>query len=400
MLALCLCLFPTIGVLVPRSFGFLPAVIGLAFYVFLWTKEKSRPALHKPSVLIALTIYGLAAMSCLWSIDFEISFERCLKMAPVFLGGVLLISVIQNQGAEFFRIFEKYFIYALLLAAGFCVFEMLSFGSLHSAFRGVDVEYTSNLSHLNRSVVIVTLFLFPSLFLLGRYKENCPVRAIVYGALFLILIGIIFYKTDSQSAHLAFLLGFLTLLIFPVRSRLAWKLLFGALAFLLIITPLLTQLLFKVLPPLVEDIYWFRTGYALERFEIWDFITRYMLDSPFIGHGIEATRAVESFATQMLYHKDDTILHPHNFAVQFWMEFGAIGIAVLTAVIAYLIKMMSSQNEHAARMYLATFIAFLSVAATGYGFWQGWYLGLMTLLVVICMAAARGEPQPTDSEAQ
>ena len=130
---------------------------------------------------------------------------------------------------------------------------------------------------------------------------------------------------------------------------------------------------------------WFQNSYSANRLEIWDFVARYALENPLYGFGIEATKAVEDFDTRMLYHEDTTVLHPHNFALQFWIEFGVIGALFISAVIYYLFQIASYLKAPAGKLALASILAYMSVAATGYGFWQGWYMGLMIVMAAYCV---------------
>lgn len=389
LLALSLCALPIVGVFAPRALSFLPALIGILGFVGYWALQKQRPELSKPALLIAGSTFFLALLSCLWSFDGEESFERCIKMLPVFLGGVLLFSLVRVQAVSFYAFFVKAFVVSITLAFGLNAFEMLSSGMLHSYFRGLENTFQNNLSHLNRGVVVTTLCLFPFFIALKAYGDSCRIRQLIYGVLVVLSVSIVFYLTDSQSAHLAFLVGFLILLFFPARTMLAWHGLLVFLIALVFVTPWLTQILFDLMPSLIEDIYWFRTSYAMERLEIWDFVSRYALQSLWIGHGIEITRMVDNFDTQMLYHGDTSILHPHNFSVQFWVEFGVLGALFLSFLFTYLFHEMKQAQAQSAKMYLSSFMAFISVAATGYGFWQGWFLGLLITLSVYCAIIGR-----------
>jgi O-antigen ligase len=116
------------------------------------------------------------------------------------------------------------------------------------------------------------------------------------------------------------------------------------------------------------------------RLEIWDFISRRALQSPFIGHGTEATKSI-TFDTAQLYQPGKTILHPHNFALQLWIEFGAFGAALGAAFLGDILSRIYKFDLPLRRFSLALLMASLSVASTGYGLWQGWWLGVFCLLI-------------------
>lgn len=380
---LALCALPLVGSVAPRGLSFLPGAIGLIGFVAHYYIFKTRPVISKPALIIAGSTMVLALLSCIWSIDPSESLDRCIKIFPIFLGGVLLFSLVKEQDEVFFEKFPKYFVITMLLVASLNAFEMVTSGILHNLIRGQGYIYTDNLSHLNRNIVVMTLCLLPAFMILLSRKQY------VLLALLVLVSGIAFAITDSQSAHLAFLVGLLTLALFPVRQKWAWGVLWALLSVLLLATPWLAQYMFNNLPQLIENIHWFSTGYAPQRMEIWDFVSRYALQNPLYGFGIEATKMVEEFDSQTLYHGVKNVLHPHNFAVQFWIEFGVIGPLFLMGIIAYIMSKIITLPRFSSKLSLAVFMAFISIAATGYGFWQSWYLGLVIMLFVYCLILTR-----------
>ena len=67
------------------------------------------------------------------------------------------------------KIFIRFFIPAIMIGAALNVFELMSDGYLYDSLRGIEYVAKTNLSHLNRGVVITTLFLFPA-FIAFKYK--------------------------------------------------------------------------------------------------------------------------------------------------------------------------------------------------------------------------------------
>lgn len=380
---LALCAFPLVGSVAPRALSFLPAAVGLLGFGAHYFIYKIRVEISKPALIIAGSTLALAFISCIWSIDPSESLDRCVKMLPIFFGGVLLFSLVRAQDEIFYEKFPKFFVIAVLLTASYNAFEMLTSGLLYNLMHGKGYEFVENLSHLNRNIVVMTLCLLPAFMITLRRKQYALLGALVIAA------GLAFAITDSQSAHLAFLVGLLTLTLFPVGQKWAWGGLWAVLSALLLATPWLAQYMFDNLPQLIENIYWFSTGYAPHRMEIWDFVSRYALQNPLYGFGIESTKMVEEFDSQMLYHGVKNILHPHNFAVQFWMEFGVIGPLFLMAILAYTMRLIYRLSPAGSRLSLALLMAFISTAATGYGFWQSWLLGAVIMIAVYCNVLAR-----------
>ena len=386
-LALLIGLVPLTGVLFPRALAFLPAVAGLVGCLVISSREKTWPSFDYTYLLIAVVSLALASLSAFWSINAETSLDRVQKMAIVLLPGILWVSFLQKQGKEWgvslvgFDGARLILPGVLLAAALICTVDMMSGGMVYHLSHDPDPTNEFNLSHLNRAVVIIILASFVGFAFLRESvaRLNAGVRVVLYVCVAMVFAALLFV-THSQSAHLALGVGIGFYLFFPVRMKAAWVALGGGLSLLLIVTPWMTQALFDFIPAMVEDMGWFTSSYAPQRLEIWDYVSRHALERPWIGHGIEATKAVEHFDTAQIYQDGDTILHPHNFAVQIWMEFGALGVAACIAFFACMLKMISQMSLQGSKIALASFMAFLSVASTGYGLWQSWWLGLMIMV--------------------
>jgi O-antigen ligase len=91
-----------------------------------------------------------------------------------------------------------------------------------------------------------------------------------------------------------------------------------------------------------------------------------------------------------IYNNTPSILHPHNFALQFWVEYGITGALACLALCGAALRALYVRREHpAARFALAGLAATLSVGAMGYGIWQGWWLGLLMLQLAWAAALLR-----------
>jgi O-antigen ligase len=206
----------------------------------------------------------------------------------------------------------------------------------------------------------------------------------------LALISIaILLKTQSQSAQLAVLGGVAAFLFFPYRVKSAWTVLAVLITGVMLVLPFVAQAAFQHLAFALHDMSWFSKGYAADRLEIWDYVSRRALERPLYGFGIEATRAITDFDTQQLYSPTKGVLHPHNFTLQLWIEFGLPGVLLAGGFIGFILNGIGTLPRSVARVALATFIAALCVASTGYGLWQGWWLGSFAALAAFAVIAGK-----------
>jgi exopolysaccharide production protein ExoQ len=81
-------------------------------------------------------------------------------------------------------------------------------------------------------------------------------------------------------------------------------------------------------------------------------------------------------------------LHPHNFALQLWLELGLIGALAGAVGLAFLARKLG--GDRATRAALAgALCASVAIGSVGYGLWQGWWMAALWLLLALAAALAR-----------
>jgi O-antigen ligase len=358
----------------PRALSFLPGVLAIISLGVSLVLYRAKPRFPLAAFAAVFIISGLSLVSVLWSINPEISLERALNLIPLLvLGGALIAWSVYPKffpAPNYFLTLAFIIIFGSLLAA-----IELNFGqTLYKVVRGMPSDGHVPYAVYNRGTVILIL---TSLIVLPYFlyiQKN-----IKFSVGMMVPVFALMWCTDSQSAQLALGLGLLTLFAFPYASKAAWVSFGVIVASLILMAPFISPWLYNyadvinALPFLGSGM-----GYAGPRLEIWDYVGRYALDSPLFGYGIEATRTITDFDSKQIYIEGNTILHPHNFALQLWIEFGVIGAlcgAAFTSTLFWFIA--KTPNLVAQRASLSCFIAALSISATGYGIWQSWWLGAL-----------------------
>lgn len=378
-----LCGLLLLSVFLPRILGFAPGIMGISGAVLFYSlgKQISLKSLWPLSGWIAL-IGGYAALSILWAVAPDVSTTRILKVFPLLLGGMLCLCIPQMLQKSDICFFERIFPPVLLAANLLCIFELYSGAPVYKLLHSTENGF--NLSALNRSIIFITLSFFPALTSVHRGNGTPGYKKFMILAL-IITLGLVFLKTHSQSAHFAFVIGVAFYFLFPSRFRFLWIALCLLFAAGCLAAPWIAQTMFHNFSQVTDQYVWLKQSYASTRMEIWDFIARKILEKPLYGYGIEATRSIRDFETQRIYHPDSHVLHPHNFILQIWIEFGLLGIAVACSFFSYLVFRIKDLNPFLVRTALATLMATLSVATTAYGLWQGWWLGTFFLLTTFLL---------------
>lgn len=195
--------------------------------------------------------------------------------------------------------------------------------------------------------------------------------------------------TFGQLANaVGFGFGLLAFGIAFAAPRLAIWAVTGGLAFWVLAAPFLTPIALSN-PRLVEmlPLSWeVRKG-------IWDYVCARILEQPWIGHGLDASRAVTDRINVAGMDLRAVQLHPHSASLQIWFETGAVG-AVLAALALLLGGWAASRafadNRPAAAAAAATIASLGVVANASFGIWQEWWIA--TMFVGAALVAALREP--------
>ena len=119
-----------------------------------------------------------------------------------------------------------------------------------------------------------------------------------------------------------------------------------------------------------------------QRMGYWAFAMGRIADHPWRGWGLDASRA---FSPEIQ-------LHPHNGALQIWLELGAAGAVLAALTWAFVFRRLARDERSALTAATAGSAAvYLFFGLVSFGVWQEWWLALAALVAVI---AALGETQP------
>jgi O-antigen ligase len=268
------------------------------------------------------------------------------------------------------------------LAAAFADWQ--SGNALRAAVRGLKEVPASLVFGLKPAASLMALLL-PMAFAL-------PWPWVARGALLVLGAGVLI-ALPGETARLATIAGLGAAAFSLAAPRLGPRLVGAVVALAILAMPLLVVLVPQIpsasLPPS-----------AVHRLVIWDFAAQRIAEKPITGWGLEASRAMpggraqpdaatldrlnirapalRDFVTQP--HAELMPLHPHNGALQLWLELGVIG-ALIGAALMLALGVAASRS--AAPAAGAGMLA--SAAVTGmlsFGLWQAWWVASLLLAMV------------------
>jgi O-antigen ligase len=167
-----------------------------------------------------------------------------------------------------------------------------------------------------------------------------------------------------------------------VWPRAAPKVLAAATAALVLLTPVALLALIQSGRPLNLPLSW------SERVGYWTYAVERIAEHPLRGWGLDASR---TFGPAIG-------LHPHNGAIQAWLELGVLGASLLAlAWAAGFHRLVRDERSVVSAAACGSAAVYLFFGAVSFGLWQEWWLALGAL---VCIIAALGHAEEAETHGQ
>jgi O-antigen ligase len=371
------------GAVAPLSLSGTVPLAGLLAFAFYRPVTGKWPSPDWPLTAWIAAVCALIFASSLWGAFPENSLSRAEKVAPILIFSLPLLWIARSCPAENLTKFRLFFPW-IVLAMGAGILTEFALDLPVSTWLRSGV-HPSGLSGLNKHLGALMLFLPIALFLSLETK-----RWGLAAALTGISIALMFF-TESQSAMLALIVMPLAAVLLFLLPGAALPLTFGLAGFLFVFMPFLAPMAFDAFAePLNIDGSLANAASASMRLENWDFISRKILTEPLTGFGIDATRYITDFETELRYFHTNTISHPHNMALQLWIEFGLMGVAAGLTGLALLYRRIRKITEPGTKtLAYAMFCMTMVFLMLSWSLWASWLLGLLLTVSALAILATR-----------
>jgi len=390
-LSVALAIAPVAGVLQSKAIAPI-ATLALLFCVLAHRRRHGAwPWPRGAAAWAALALFGWAALTALWAPEPPRALGTALQIGGfVMLGAAAARAMAAEDEAAKRRLVLAAtggLVAGLALAAA----DALTGNAIRAAVRGLKEVPPTLYFGLKPAASAMGLWL-PVVAAAGlaRWLRGA---ILAFGAIVLVLL-------PGESAKLAVMAGGLAGGAALLAPRWTPRLLGAALALAILAMPaVLGPLLARGFP--AEGL----APSAAHRLLIWDFVTDRIGERPLSGWGMEASRAVPGHADHpspeslARFRLTDPVslmwlapvqllpLHPHNGALQLWLELGLPG-ALLGAALALLLGLAASRSPRPA-VATAVLAAASVTAMLSFGAWQEWWVGA-ELLALAAVAALPG----------
>ncbi len=335
-------------------------------------------------LLGGLLLWGTA--SALWSVDPVRSLVVAARLAGLFAAGLALAAGAGLVAAP--RRLTFLLLIGMGLGIAMVAIELATAGGLSSLVS--DRAYRP--TQLNQASISFALLALPASALL------ISLRQAILASLLAAVTAVTVYALAGTAAKAVLLAGLaMGLLLYRARPVVAGIAL--VISMIAIIAAPLTFARLERLAGLGETADNFKIS-AGHRLLIWSFAGDRIAERPLTGWGLDASRAIPGGDDPIRPGETWMPLHPHNAALQVWLELGAPG-AVFFALLVGLVWDALARVEwpplFAAAAGASLTIAFMGCFAT-YGMWQEWWLGTLSfsLFLILVMARVAGRAAAPD----
>ncbi len=302
-----------------------------------------------------------------------------LSVVLIFLGGLMLLAGSRVMDAGERRRLSTAMVIAGVFYVVLVAFEVVTGQALSELARGGRFG-----EPLNRGAAILALFAWP--FALAAYQRFGPVAGLA--ALAVSMVAILFLTLET--AMLAGIIGiaaFAAVWLAPRPALLAIGVLAAVFTLAVPLLPDLAGDPLRFYDPVAPDL----PTTVIHRFLIWQFVAERIGEAPLFGWGLDAARSLPG--GDQAYFSAQAValpLHPHNGALQVWVELGVPGAVLGAALIAaVLVSLWRANLSRAATAGgAALFSAYYVLGGLSFGVWQNWWLALPWLMAALLRATA------------
>lgn len=367
----------------PLTLPAFPQVVALIFILCLWN-SKFRYASMKPDLYLLwiFTIPVLGLISATWSVAPHESLLRAIKITGLTLSYSFFLFFIANLSQSAIDYIKRYFYVPLVMSAIYLSIElMFNFPFMH--FITQQNDYLPNFL-LNKNVAVFMMML-PFGFV-SIYKSK---HKMIYPVLLTLSVLILIF-TDSQASWLAvpvMMIAGVTV----YRSPFFLKALIAGISGVFIMMPFIAPFLYRHFAVPMGDGVLRHTSFSA-RLEIWYFVSAKISERLMAGFGMDATRYL-IFDNPALYHPYNTVMHPHNAALQLWNDFGLLGMIAAIIPLLFLLKAIL-KTDRLSQTLCAVVISSLAIfLLLSWSLWSSWLIGFILFLGMMTFMFTRDPSQ-------
>lgn len=374
------------GFLTPLLILMALVILGLSF------RQNAKPLkISRVGVAFFLTLALWGGITALWSVAPERSLMKAFDLLGLGACGLALLAGARALEPAQRRLLGPALLAGLGIATLFMTIEIFTDHTIYRIDHPLWGEDSPPNTAFNRWTTVFALLVWPVLLLVDSKFRPWPIVAV-----FALSVGLL-VQLESAASLFALVLGalvFLPALRFPKPVAIALICLTMAGTALAPRLPILLpdpKEVWAAIPQLPAS--------AVHRVYIWRFVAERVGERPFLGWGLDTGRDIPG-RTQIIQNigaRGELLpLHPHNAALQWWLETGLPGAVLggLFMVWLFVMALRRRMKPYSAAVFMGAMVTGIAIAFLGYGIWQSWWLTTLFFVAAILLGIS-GEREAT-----
>ena len=383
----------------------------LAALLFLVGAQKFRglPKLKPPLILTAgLSVLIIwSALSLIWAPIARPNDWLILPLGGMFVVGLVFLGIVTVPKFADRPQMEGWFLAGYAMANLIFLFEAITASWISRQVRGfewIDViginSGGQNLeAFLSNGIVILVLLFWPAATILNRRgKWGWTIAALASLPWIAVNFG-------HSASLLAITAGLFAWGMARFSRKFTAKSIVASFTILMIATPFLVGQILdasKIHKIANSDFGRSMPSSVVPRLSIWEFTARQSNERPVLGWGLNSSRIlpgggekaiiyderVGNGQQNQLHNESNLPLHPHNQALQIWLELGGVA-AVIIAIFGGVILDRFSVAGIAEAPLFGLITSYFVFAFSSFGAWQNWWIAALFLIAVIWKTLCR-----------
>lgn len=381
-------LLPALAVLVPPLALILPLSLSAvlpgfaAVTVIAAWRRRDWPAPPLPAIGLAIAFLAWALASAGWSPAPGAALRTAGVIAGLAASGLWLVALARAAAAETRGRIGAALLVGVVLAVALLLAEALSAALLPRSLAALlwPGPRAFESFRLNRGASLLAILVWPAALIAWRRHGALASGALVAAAALAVV------ASDSMASGLAIAAGALGGGLAIMLGRRAVPIAAATVVVLVLAAPFATA----PIRPYAGDFRY--TDSISHRASVWVFAAEKIAERPLAGWGLDASRRIPGGDAHPPGRDVPGLqlmpLHPHDFALQWWLELGLVGALLGAALVAAALLAMRGWDRPSRIAGLAAAAAALAVAGVGYGIWQAWWMATLWIIAVLVASVA------------
>ncbi|MEX2614511.1 MAG: O-antigen ligase family protein [Alphaproteobacteria bacterium] len=374
-------LAPVLGVFGPKLIAPLAMLVVLGLLgCRAWRREPFPPIDWRFTAVTGVIVIW-SGISLAWTLD---PVDGARKWVLIFVAALPVLAtfaIVKSLAPEERRIAQFGILAGITASFFLIVFDLTSGGMLSGLVFPKDVF---TIEFFNRSPSVLLIFIWPAVAILLPRSRVFALVLLAAG----IALGLILPSEAALGGYAVGIAVFAAVWFFARATRIFLTV---ALFIGIMTAPVMTKTVMS--PDTLRDLMPDVNSSLLHRLQIWDFTSQHIAERPVLGWGFRSARIIPGGQERYLVRNRDghiigegdrLPLHPHNGALQVWLELGLPGALAIALLLALLVWRTGGIPDRASRAAGAGMLAtMMPIWLFSFGVWQGWWLSALILAGVL-----------------